>query len=156
MILPTTPMVAETNIGKTSSNRPQGSVLHLGPHGRWAEVPALQLLAQQVWVGAKIFKDLRKSAPMGLESCPKIKRSHPKQLVNLFQDEVWHLFLRHLRLKLQRECLADGNALQPSPKHSTKWWFNSPFGEQLGAGNHRHSSPTSSSTGKKVWQLFLP
>lgn len=67
MILPT---VGETNIGMAwdgfskfrtaPPHRSQGFVLHLGPHGRWAEVPTLQLLTEQVqnlvsWAKSKIL-----------------------------------------------------------------------------------------------------
>ena len=67
---------------------PTRLVLHLGPHGRWAEVPPLQLLTEQV---------------QNLVSWA-LKVQLEAKAVNFFQACVASVF--EALLKLQRECLA--------------------------------------------------
>ena len=90
------PTVGETNIGMAwewllkvrtaPPHRSQGFVLHLGPHGRWAEVPTLQLLTEQVqnlvsWAKSKVQDLVPSPSPW-------------RQKRSIFSRLAWHLFLR--------------------------------------------------------------
>lgn len=111
-------------------------VLHLGPHGRWAEVPTLQLLTE--------VQNLVSWAKSKILFLPQV----PGGSGQFFPD------LRGIceaLLKLQRECLADGNA-EAATWHKVVYQFSS---EQLGAGN-QHSAPTSAILHRGEKRAALP